>query len=146
MAWVVMVPAREATVGSPLRRQVFKIVQIELANYRGSFNTLIFGENKPSIGFCHEAGLGDASYLQANQRLRTLLLSSPAWAVVHENLHSLIQLFNLQWLLQNHDRTDLKNPIEDLTIRVTRDYDSVEIRINLLGCFENLITGSVRQF
>ena len=40
-------------------------------------------------------GLGDASYLQANQRLRTLLLSSPAWAVVHENLHRLIQLFKL---------------------------------------------------
>jgi len=58
VAWVVMVPAREATVGSPLRRQVFKIVQIELANYRGSFNTLIFGENKPSIGFPHEGRLG----------------------------------------------------------------------------------------
>jgi len=33
------------------------IVRIELANYRGSFNTLIFGENKPSTGFCHEGRL-----------------------------------------------------------------------------------------
>ena len=30
------------------------MVRIELAKYRGSFNTLAFGENKPSIGFCHE--------------------------------------------------------------------------------------------
>src|SRR5262245_36620667 len=74
--------------------------------------------SRPSVSVT-KAGLGDASYLQANQRLRTLLLSSPAWAVVHENLHSLIQLFNLQWLLQNRDRADLENPIEDLTIRVT---------------------------
>jgi hypothetical protein len=33
------------------------IVRIELANDQGSFNTLIFGENKPSIGFCHEGRL-----------------------------------------------------------------------------------------
>src|SRR5262249_33700651 len=135
VAWVVMVPAREATVGSPLRRQVFKIVQIELANYRGSFNTLIFGENKPSSVSVTKARLGDASYLQANQRFEILLLSSPAWAVVHENLHRLIELLNLQWLLQNRDRTDLKNPIEDLAIWVTCDHDNVEVRINLLGCF-----------
>ena len=62
-----------------------------------------------------------------------------------ENLHSLIELLNLQWLLQNRDRTDLENPIEDLTIRVTCDHDNVEVRINLLGCFIHLITGSVRQ-
>src|SRR6516162_10031006 len=37
---------------------IIKIVRIELANYRGSFNTLIFKENKPSIGFCHEGRLG----------------------------------------------------------------------------------------
>jgi hypothetical protein len=43
-------------------------------------------------------------------------------------------------------RTDLKNPIEDLTIRVTCDHNNFEVRINLLGCFKNLITGSVRQF
>jgi len=39
----------------------------------------------------------------------------------------------------------LKNPIEDLTIRVTCGHDNVEVRINLLGCFIHLITGSVRQ-
>jgi hypothetical protein len=33
------------------------IVRIELRRYRGSFNTLAFGENKPSIGFCHEGQL-----------------------------------------------------------------------------------------
>jgi len=33
------------------------IVRIGLAKYRGSFNTLAFGENKPSIGFCHEGRL-----------------------------------------------------------------------------------------
>jgi hypothetical protein len=33
------------------------IVRIELANYRGSFKTLICGENKPSISFCHEGRL-----------------------------------------------------------------------------------------
>src|SRR5262249_42959932 len=33
----------------------------------------------PSVSVT-KAGLGDESYLQANQRLRTLLLSSPAWA------------------------------------------------------------------
>jgi len=32
-------------------------VRIGLAKYRGSFNTLTFGENKPSIGFCHEGRL-----------------------------------------------------------------------------------------
>src|ERR1700738_1302777 len=56
-----------------------------------------------------------------------------------------IKLLNLQWLLQNRDRTDLKNPIEDLTFRVTCDHYNVEVRINLLGCFIHLITGSVRQ-
>jgi hypothetical protein len=29
-------------------------IRIGLAKYRGSFNTLAFGVNKPSIGFCHE--------------------------------------------------------------------------------------------
>ncbi len=33
------------------------MVRIELAKYRGSFNTLAFGEKKPSIGFCHEGRL-----------------------------------------------------------------------------------------
>src|SRR4029077_9189314 len=83
--------------------------------------------------------------LQAHQKLRTLLFSSPFLAVVQENLHRLIKLLNLQWLLQNRDRTELKNPIENLAIRVTCDHYNVEVRINLLGCFIHLITGSVRQ-
>jgi hypothetical protein len=33
------------------------IVRIGLAKYRGSFNTLAFGENKPSFGFCHQGRL-----------------------------------------------------------------------------------------
>ena len=74
-----------------------------------------------------------------------MLLSSPAWAVVHENLHRLIELLNLQWLLQNRDRTDLKNSIEDLAIWVACDHDNVEVRINLLGCFIHLITRSIGQ-
>jgi hypothetical protein len=80
-----------------------------------------------------------------NQRSRTLLLSSPAWRFVPENLYRLIELLNLQWLLQNRDRTDLKNPIQDFAIRITCDHDHAEVRINLLGCFIDQITGSVRQ-
>ena len=83
--------------------------------------------------------------LQPRQRFQILLLSSPAWAVVHETLQRLIELLNLQWLLQNRDRTDLKNSIEDLAIWVTCDHDNVEVRINLLGCFIHLITRSIRQ-
>jgi hypothetical protein len=45
---------------------------------------------------------------------------------VPENLHRLIELLNLPWLLQNRDRTNLKNPIEDLAIRVTCDHDNVD--------------------
>ena len=33
------------------------MVRIGLAKYRGPFNTLTFGENKPFIGFCHEGRL-----------------------------------------------------------------------------------------
>src|SRR5271170_5999769 len=80
-----------------------------------------------------------------DEKPRTLLLEFPAWAVVPENLNRLIELLNLQWLLQNCDRADLKNPIEDLAIRVTCDHDNIEVRINLLGCFKYLITGSVGQ-
>jgi hypothetical protein len=40
-----------------------------------------------------------------------------------------------RWLLENRDRTDLKNPVEDFAIRVTCDHDDVEVRINLLGGF-----------
>ena len=60
-------------------------------------------------------------------------LKSPAWVVVPENLDRLIELLNLQWLLQNRDRADLKNPIEDLAVWVTCDHDDVEVWINLLA-------------
>jgi hypothetical protein len=33
------------------------MVRIGLARYRGSFETLTFGEKKPRIGFCHEGQL-----------------------------------------------------------------------------------------
>jgi hypothetical protein len=33
------------------------IVRILLRKYRGSFNTLMFGENKPLIGSCHDSHL-----------------------------------------------------------------------------------------
>jgi hypothetical protein len=39
------------------------IVRIGLRKYRGSFNTLKFGENKPSIGFCNGGRL-DLLYYQ----------------------------------------------------------------------------------
>src|SRR4029077_4257215 len=78
-------------------------------------------------------------------QLRTLLFSSPALNVAQEYLHRLIELLHLQWLLQNRDRTDLKYPIENLTIRVTCDHYNIEVRIKLFGCFIHLITGSVRQ-
>ena len=64
--------------------------------------------------------------LQPHEKPRTLLLEFPAWAVVPENLNRLIELLNLQWLLQNRDRADLKNPIEDLAVRVTCYHDHIE--------------------
>ena len=37
------------------------MVRVRLAKYRGSFNTLLFGNDKPLIGSCHE-GLLDLLY------------------------------------------------------------------------------------
>ena len=51
-------PQMTPILGKKSSLSIIKIVRIELANYRGSFNTLIFKENKPSIGFCHEGRLG----------------------------------------------------------------------------------------
>jgi hypothetical protein len=39
------------------------IVRIVLAKYRGSYDTLIFGEQKPLVGSCHDGQL-DLIYLQ----------------------------------------------------------------------------------
>jgi hypothetical protein len=44
--------------------------------------------------------------LHPHLKPRALLLEFPAWAAVPENLHRLIELLNLQWLLQNRDRAD----------------------------------------
>jgi len=97
----------------------------------------------------HEDPTTTHQYIEADlahQRLRALFLSSQAWHLVPEHLDRLVELLNLQWLLQNRDRTDLKDPVEDLTVRVTGDHNNVEIRIHVLGCFKDVITGSVRQF
>jgi hypothetical protein len=39
------------------------IVRIEVPRYRGSFDTLVFGKNKPYVGSCHEGRL-DLIYLE----------------------------------------------------------------------------------
>jgi hypothetical protein len=67
------------------------------------------------------------------------------WDIVPENLHGLNQLLYFQRLLQNCDRTDLKNSVKDLAVRIPCDNDNIKIRINLLGCLKDLITGSVWQ-
>ena len=72
-------------------------------------------------------GLYLEATLQPHEKPRTLLFRSPAWAAVPENLHRLIELLNLQWLFQDRDRADLKNPIENLAIRITCDHDNVEV-------------------
>jgi hypothetical protein len=64
---------------------------------------------------------------------------------VPEDLDDLKKPINFERLLQNRDRTDLQNPIEDLAIRVTCDHDNVELSINLFGRFIELVSGSVRQ-
>jgi hypothetical protein len=52
------------------------------------------------------------------ERVVLPLPAGPCEVVMPENIHRLIELLNLQWLLQNRDRTNVKNPIEDLAIRV----------------------------
>ena len=46
-----------------LVNQYHVIVRIGAANYRGSFATLVFGDNKPLIGASHQGRL-DLIYLQ----------------------------------------------------------------------------------
>jgi len=58
---------------------------------------------------------------------------------VPENLNRLIELLNLQWLLQNRDRADLKNPIEDLAVRVTCD----QFSNNVVSFSRNLVLKSL---
>jgi hypothetical protein len=51
-----LIPARVVTVGQESDKHRV-IVRISLRTYRGSFNTLRFGENKPLMGSCHEGRL-----------------------------------------------------------------------------------------
>jgi len=73
------------------------------------------------------------SYHNPLRRVRCAVLLFRRPAVVPENLDRLIQLLQLQRFLENRDRTDLKNPIKHLAIRVTRSHDDIELRGNLLG-------------
>jgi len=56
------IPA-EVVAANRLVNQYHVIVRIGVANYRGSFDTLVFGDNKPLIGACHDRRL-DLIYLQ----------------------------------------------------------------------------------
>jgi hypothetical protein len=59
---VTSIPA-EIVAAHKLVDQYHVIVRIEARNYRGSFASLIFGDNKPLIGACHDRRL-DLIYLQ----------------------------------------------------------------------------------
>ena len=71
------IPAKVVTADW-LRDQYRVIVRIGVAKYRGSFNTLKFGENKPFTGFCHDGQLDLVYYqdpgLEAGQ-------SFPLWTI-----------------------------------------------------------------
>ncbi len=54
------------------------IVRIALAKYRGSFNTLAFGENKPSTGFCHNGQLDLFYYRDPGLKAGK---SFPSWTI-----------------------------------------------------------------
>ena len=56
------IPA-EVVSAHRLVNQYHVIVRIGAARYRGSFAPLIFGDNKPLIGACHDRRL-DLIYLQ----------------------------------------------------------------------------------
>ena len=51
-----LIPARVVAVGQESDKHRV-IVRISLRTYRGSFNTLRFGENKPLMGSCHDGRL-----------------------------------------------------------------------------------------
>jgi hypothetical protein len=51
-----LIPAKVVAVGKESDKHRV-IVRISLRSYRGSFNTLRFGENKPLMGSCHEGRL-----------------------------------------------------------------------------------------
>jgi hypothetical protein len=51
-----LIPAKVVTVGKESDKHRV-IVRISLRTYRGSFNTLRFGDNKPLMGSCHDGRL-----------------------------------------------------------------------------------------
>src|SRR5580704_9534262 len=59
---VTAIPAEVLAVDRQ-RDQFHVVVRIALTKYRGSFETLVFGKNKPFVGSCHEGRL-DLIYLQ----------------------------------------------------------------------------------
>ena len=60
-----------------LVNQYHVIARIGAANYRGSFATLVFGDNKPFIGACHDRRL-DLIYLQHPNRAAYRVPITPA--------------------------------------------------------------------
>jgi hypothetical protein len=56
------IPA-EVVAAHKLVNQYHVIVRIEARKYRGSFATLVLGDNKPLIGACHDRRV-DLIYLQ----------------------------------------------------------------------------------
>jgi hypothetical protein len=50
------IPAKVVAVGKEEDKHRV-VVRIVLRRYRGSFNTLKFGENKPLMGSCHDGRL-----------------------------------------------------------------------------------------
>ena len=56
------IPA-EVVASHKLVNQYHVIVRIEARKYRGSFATLVFGDNQPLIGACHDRRV-DLIYLQ----------------------------------------------------------------------------------
>jgi hypothetical protein len=61
--FMTFIPARVLAVDKQEDDRHRIIVRIELRKYRGSFNTLKFGENKPFMGSCHDGRL-DLIYYQ----------------------------------------------------------------------------------
>jgi hypothetical protein len=53
---ITFIPAKIVTVHKQADKHRV-VVRILLRKYRGSFNTLIFGKNKPLIGSCHDGRL-----------------------------------------------------------------------------------------
>jgi hypothetical protein len=143
LAWrrkVVVLSLRERGSGSVSANRRIGVSASEKTAFRHGYNDQKVSTKLMTLCKCRLAGTPTRFPSR-----RPIFIATSLKRFMPENLHSLIELLNLQWLLQNRDRTDLENPIEDLTIRVTCDHDNVEVRINLLGRLIHLITRRVRQ-